>query len=613
MAKFPDPNQRPLSPPLPKNLPSAPIAPSQPLQPNQPVNVFGPPAPLKSTPPPNTPLIESEPSFSPPTSLPPLLVKPSSPLTPSSIPSGSEPPPLNPLLSNQPVDPTPFSPPPAAPVSPLPPMPDFSTAASNQPPLPPQPPAAPSSSPPEPVPESASVTSNTGQIASPQDVKKKPPIKLIILIFACLLLVVGLVFVVYRFITGRSSGGDQAKPPTSSANKKEAVNLQYWGLWEPSSVMESIFKEFESQNPGVTITYTQQSPKDYRERLQSAMAKGTGPDVFRFHNTWVPMLKNDLDQIPATVMSPADFQSTFYPVAANDLKGDKSYYGIPLMIDGLGLYYNKTIFKNASLSPPTSWEDLRKTADQLTIVSKGKIERAGIALGLTSNVDNFSDILGLMLFQNNADPAKPTTSLASDALSYYTIFSTQDKVWDDTLPASTFAFATEKVAMIIAPSWRAHEIKEINPELDFAVTVLPQLPKNEATWATYWVEGVSKKAKSRDMAWKLLQFLSTKDNLRKLYTSASNTRLFGEPFSRVDMADQLLSDPYVGAYIQQAPKAKSWYLSSRTFDNGINDRLIKYYEDAVNAVNKGTDAKTALQTASQGVIQVLTQYSTSSR
>jgi len=421
-------------------------------------------------------------------------------------------------------------------------------------------------------------------------------------------------FVVLRFL-----GNQDTNPPTPPSSTGQnatqtagkQTELTYWGLWEPSTVLQDVFKEFQDSHPNITIKYLEQSPKDYRERLQSALARGDGPDIFRFHNTWVPMLKKDLDSIPDSAMSVNEFQTTFYPVMASDLRSAKSFYGIPLMFDGLGLYYNKKIFQDASLTPPKTWEELRTAATQLTIKNEGQIQRAGIALGTAGNVDNFSDILGLMLLQNGADPADPTTSLAGDALTFYTLFSTNDGVWNDTLPTSTFAFATEKAAMIIAPSWRAHEIRTINPILEFAIVPIPQLPNSEITWASYWVEGVSATGKNKDASWQLLDYLSSKEVLRKLYTAASSNRLFGEPFSRVDMADQLLSDPYVGAYIQGAPNAQSWYLSSRTFDNGLNDRIIKYYEDAVNAVGGGAESKTALTTTAQGVTQVLSQYSSS--
>jgi hypothetical protein len=76
------------------------------------------------------------------------------------------------------------------------------------------------------------------------------------------------------------------------------------------------------------------------------------------------------------------------------------------------------------------------------------------------------------------------------------------------------------------------------------------------------------------------------------------------------MADLLTTHPYLAPYLQQAPFAKSWYLASRTAEGetGINSQMIKYYEDAVNAANQGTDPLTALQTTAQGVGQVLRQY-----
>ena len=36
-------------------------------------------------------------------------------------------------------------------------------------------------------------------------------------------------------------------------------------------------------------------------------------------------------------------------------------------------------------------------------------------------------------------------------------------------------------------------------------------------WSSYWVEGVNPKSKNQAEAWKFLTFLSTKENLEKLY------------------------------------------------------------------------------------------------
>ena len=181
-------------------------------------------------------------------------------------------------------------------------------------------------------------------------------------------------------------------------------------------------------------------------------------------------------------------------------------------------------------------------------------------------------------------------------------------MWDETLPNSTYAFATEKVAMMIAPSWRAFEVKSINPNIQFAIAPVPQLPGTSIAWASYWAEGVAKISKQQDVAWKFLKYLSSKDVLLKMHEAAAikTPRLFGEIYPRVDMAANMASDPYIGAFLSDAPKATSWWMASRTFDNGLNDKIIKYYEDAINAVNLGTSTPDeALKTTQQGVQQVL--------
>jgi ABC-type glycerol-3-phosphate transport system substrate-binding protein len=167
--------------------------------------------------------------------------------------------------------------------------------------------------------------------------------------------------------------------------------------------------------------------------------------------------------------------------------------------------------------------------------------------------------------------------------------------------------------MYFGPSWEVFEIKRANPNLKFTILPVPQVGDDKVvTWASYWVEGVAKKSKNQDAAWEFVKYLSDKGTMEKLYkiqSQSSATRPFGEPYSRVEMASLVKDDPYVGPFISQAPTARSWYLASRTFDNGLNDKIIKYYEDAVNAVllNKST-AQAALQTAASGVSQILAQY-----
>jgi multiple sugar transport system substrate-binding protein len=284
---------------------------------------------------------------------------------------------------------------------------------------------------------------------------------------------------------------------------------------------------------------------------------------------------------------------------------------MPVMFDGLGLYYNEDLFASAGVTPPATWEEVLTIVPKLTVKNENTIVTSAIALGTTGNVENYSDIVATMMMQNGAQLTTPTGKQAEEALVFYKKFSNPSDpmyTWNDSMDNSIYAFASGKVAMIIAPSWRAFDVKQISPNLRFKIVPVPQLPGNNVTWASYWAEGVSARSKHQKEAWQFIKYLTGRDVMTKFYTEASKTRLFGEPYARVEMASLLSGDPYVGAYISQAPNAKSFPLASRTFDNGIDDKLIKYLGDAINAVGTGTAPTAALETVSNGFRQVLQSY-----
>lgn len=423
-------------------------------------------------------------------------------------------------------------------------------------------------------------------------------VKKLYLVFFCLLLTV--------FLSGCSSLG---------GGKNQSITLKYWGIWEPSTTINQIVADYKKIKPNVDIVYEKRSPQQYRESLQSQIQSGKGPDIFIFHNTWTPMFKNDLAPAPSSIFSDKNLSQEYYPVAFFDMRNsEKKVIGIPSGIDGLALFWNEDIFRSAGIAnPPITWQEVSQIAAQLTVKdSSNNIKTGGIALGTASNVDHFSDILGLMIYQNGGDPKSPGDKISADALEYYANFSKgPNKVWDETLPASTVAFTGGNLAMYLAPSWRAIEIKNANPLLNFKVSPIPQLENGQVNWASYWATGVSSKSANAQEAWEFVKYLSEEQTLINLYSEAAKSpgRFFGQPYPRKDMGSKLASDPIVGAFITEAPTMRSFPMASRTFDNGINDQIIKAYEDAINSVSAGNPASSALQTAAQIISGVLTKYS----
>ena len=419
-------------------------------------------------------------------------------------------------------------------------------------------------------------------------------------------------FVIFTLITSIILSACSFPLPHFGKPKNETVNLEYWGLWDNQTTMESIINEYKKTKPNVNISYKKKSIKQYRDSLSSQINSGKGPDMFVFHNTWTPMLKTQLSPVPSSIISAAETKN-FYPTVRYDLVADGKLIGIPTEVEGLELYYNEDIFKAAGITkPPSTWSEFAQDAVKLTVRdTQGGIRTAGAAIGTVSNIDHFSDLLALMIMQNGGDLKSPGDDKSADALRYYVSFAQgTSKVWDESQPPSTVSFSGGNVAMYFGPSWRAIEIKNANPQLKFKVTPVPQLEGNKIAWASYWADGVSAKSVHQNEAWEFMKYLGKEEVLVKRFNenAKSPNRFFGEPYPLVSMSPKLASDPVLGAFVTDAQFARSFPMASRTYDNGLNDQVIKAYEDAVNSVIKGTAPKSALETTAKNINQILTKF-----
>jgi len=458
-------------------------------------------------------------------------------------------------------------------------------------------------------------TANTSIIVP----KKKDKKKLIFIILGIVILFVVGIFILFSVL----------KKNTATSQ----VTLTYWGLWEDENVMNGIIADFEKENPNIKINYKKKTKDGYRGLLAGRLAKSGSdvevPDVFRIHNTWIPMFRNYLASVPSKTVTDIGLDTDFFDVYKNDLKENGNWLSVPLMYDGLVMFYNPELLTKAEVEIPKDWWSLKKAAIKITEKDeKGEIKTAGAALGSVDNVDQWSDIIGLMTKQNGVNfkniGTTESTAKLEDVLNFYTLFETSDKVWDNTLPNSTQFFASGNLGFYFGPSWRIFDIQALNPDLKFEITSMPQLPTTTSTssdeidagaeltniyWASYWTEGVNNKSKYQEEAWGFLKYLSSTDVLEKMYQADSQTRSFGQIYPRKSMVDKISSNSKLKPFVESANNANSWYLASNTSDDGLNTQMQKYFSDAINTIlNNSSQSDDAMTTLIKGIIQLQQKY-----
>jgi len=385
--------------------------------------------------------------------------------------------------------------------------------------------------------------------------------------------------------------------------EEENIELVWWTLWEKREDLQILADAYKVKNPNVTIKIEpQEIESQYKSKLVGYLTddvSGNAPDIVRIHNTWVPSLSSYLTPLPSSVMSEADYRNIFYDTASQDLKSkDGRIYAIPLMFDGLGLYYNKTLLKNAGYSiPEDNWDDFVTQAKTLTQYdNEDKIIIAGAGIGSADNVDSFFDIVSLLMLQEGStiiDSSGKTVFSGEDdmkaakAIKFYTDFLIRYKVWDRSLPRDITMFSEGRLAFMFAPSWRVYNINDavdsVGATLDYDIAPVPQQPTvsgEQVNWSNYWAEAVSLESKHADIAWDFLKFISEPDQLKSFYSKTSENREFGEIYPRKDMADDLISEKYVGAYIKMVESAQSWRMID---DVKVSDEFKQLIEEIVSS------------------------------
>ncbi len=426
---------------------------------------------------------------------------------------------------------------------------------------------------------------------------KKKMIILIVLIG--LIVVTGIAFVITRLKgnTGQNNSGE--------------VTLVYNGLWEPDSSLQEVIDEYETANPNVHIEYTQERFTQYEENFYERINDANiTPDIIRINNTWTYKFQDRLAALPTEIMTESEYSQNFYPAALTDFKGSNGkIYAIPLEIDGLALYYNKDLFEREGISdPPADWDSLIEDAQALTKTdSSGNITQAGVALGCSSNISHSADILTALMLLNGvsmttSDGTEPAfnTTKGQSTLRYYVNFAKEENVWSCSLRNDLDMFIEGKLAMMFGPSWRAFDIINSNPQINFGTAKFPQLAgaSTQVYYGMYWGEAVSAKSRNQVEAWRFIKYLSEATQQKKMYAAELQIRAFGEPYSRPDLASEIEDAPYVGTFIQMAPYMKSWHIGDQTTSEDALNQAISDVVDGRSQESQALEtAKTTIQTS----------------
>ena len=153
------------------------------------------------------------------------------------------------------------------------------------------------------------------------------------------------------------------------AEEADQVTLTFWSWLPTTDQSEEMIAAFEEQNPNIKIDYTRTEQDDYFEKLQVAMASGTGPDLFglttgAMTEQYAPFAE-DMSGLGDEYWS--DWKDKISETAVEQCTTeDGTVVGMPLLVAGMtDLLYNKTLMDECGIEKvPTTYEELKDAAEK---------------------------------------------------------------------------------------------------------------------------------------------------------------------------------------------------------------------------------------------------------
>lgn len=154
------------------------------------------------------------------------------------------------------------------------------------------------------------------------------------------------------------------------AQAQDPVEITIWHMEQPPHRVERVqllIDEFNAANPDVIVRQEPQNWGEIYTKAPAAVAAGNAPELFFAIPDFTPILK-DLGQLQDVTdfVAELDAQHDFVDTAVEPYAYDGGTWAVPLYNMVHSLWYRPSVFAEAGIEPPTTWDELLAAAEALT-------------------------------------------------------------------------------------------------------------------------------------------------------------------------------------------------------------------------------------------------------
>lgn len=398
----------------------------------------------------------------------------------------------------------------------------------------------------------------------------------------------------------------------TAAAPAAAVEIQYWQYVFDTRVaaMTELIKQFEAENPGITVKQVTFPYADYQTRLIAAKAAGRGPEVMQLFYGWLDtFIAGKLIQpLPKEAFKDAEIERDFFPIVTA-MKRDGQYYGLPTAVRAMALFYNKDLFQKAGLDPekpPRTVEELVETGKAIARRDAGgNFQQVGMALDIARQDHNWwREILvrqfGGESYSADGRTVAYNTEAGAKALEFYTGLQKVHRIGQEGfMDEGQAAFRGGLAGMVVDGTFRVASYKTIQ-SFKWGVTELPTVDGRKANFGSYFANAIGSAAtgEKKAAAEKFLAFVSSEKAMKVWLEKVGEL-----PARRaVALTDANIKDPIYGPFIRALDYASTPPMVDETAQRQVSIDMIN------TVLLKNTPVKEALKAAAEREQAILDKF-----
>jgi multiple sugar transport system substrate-binding protein len=162
-------------------------------------------------------------------------------------------------------------------------------------------------------------------------------------------------------------GGDD------SGSSSGSTEITVWNGWTgvEGRAFQGLVDDFEASHPDISVKMLYVNQDYALQKVSTAVRGGSPPDISYLYGSWAPNIATvpKIVDLTSTVKQKSVDWNDFFPGEQKVATVDGKVIGMPALVDNLAIVYNKKLFADAGVSPPTpdwTWDDFRAAAKALT-------------------------------------------------------------------------------------------------------------------------------------------------------------------------------------------------------------------------------------------------------